>query len=165
MKLIITFAAVLAVAAAQFPGFGPLNIPRYVRPTIPPPPPPRPSPASISVSRVSNSDQNANIIRYENEIYPDGRYNYAYETDNGIAAQEEGVPRDFGGNPPVRPDVAQGSFAWTSPEGVPIAISYIADENGYQPSGDAIPTPHPIPEAILKALDYISRNPPQQKKK
>lgn len=57
----------------------------------------------------------------------------SYETDNGIAAQEQGTPKNFGGNPPVIPDVAQGSYSWTSPEGQVISISYIADENGYQP--------------------------------
>lgn len=31
------------------------------------------------------------------------------------------------------PVVSQGSFSWTSPEGVPVAITYVADENGYQP--------------------------------
>lgn len=56
-----------------------------------------------------------------------------FETNNGISAQAQGTPRDFGGNPPVVPVVSQGSFAWTSPEGQPIVITYIADENGYQP--------------------------------
>lgn len=55
------------------------------------------------------------------------------ETDNGIVAQAEGVPRQFNTNPPVAPVVSQGAFSWTSPEGQPIAITYIADENGYQP--------------------------------
>lgn len=58
---------------------------------------------------------------------------HSFETDNGIAAQAQGTPRDFGGNPPVVPVVSQGAFSWTSPEGVPISITYIADENGYNP--------------------------------
>ncbi|KAJ0179903.1 hypothetical protein K1T71_004494 [Dendrolimus kikuchii] len=119
---------------------------------------------SVAVNRVVSADQTANIIRYDNDIYPDGSYRYAFETDNGIAAQADGVPRQFSGNPPVAPVVSQGSFSWTSPEGQPIVITYIADENGYQPQGDAIPTPPPIPADILKALEYIARNPsPLQK--
>lgn len=61
------------------------------------------------------------------------QFHYSFETDNGIAAQAQGTPRNLGGNPPVVPVVAQGSFSWTSPEGVPVAITYVADENGYQP--------------------------------
>lgn len=57
----------------------------------------------------------------------------SYETNNGIAAQEQGTPRNLGGNPPAIPVVAQGSYAYTSPEGVPVSITYTADENGFRP--------------------------------
>lgn len=29
--------------------------------------------------------------------------------------------------------VAQGSAQWTAPDGTPIQLSYVADENGFQP--------------------------------
>lgn len=51
-------------------------------------------------------------------------------------------------------NVAQGSYSYTSKEGVPVQIQYVADENGFQATGDAIPTPHPIPEAILRSLEF-----------
>ncbi|KAH8302701.1 hypothetical protein KR044_009774, partial [Drosophila immigrans] len=54
---------------------------------------------------------------------------------------------------------ATGSFGWTSPEGQKISLTYIADENGYQPTADHLPTPPPIPEAILKAIEYINTHP------
>lgn len=56
--------------------------------------------------------------------------------------------------------VAQGSFSYTSPEGIPIQITYLADENGFQPQGDHLPTPPPIPPAIQKALAYLATAPP-----
>ncbi|KAG6447917.1 larval cuticle protein LCP-22 [Manduca sexta] len=161
MKFAVAFAAVLAVAAAQFSDFDPSRV-QYVRPS-PSPVPYRVStvaPQLANINRVVDSDRNANILRYDNDVGPDGSYSYAYDTSNGISAQEQGVPRDFGGNPPLRPVVAQGSFAYTSPEGVPIAISYIADENGFQPSGDSIPTPPPIPAHVLRSLEYIRLNAP-----
>lgn len=81
----------------------------------------------------------------------------SFETENGISAQEEGSLKQ------VAPDqagiAAQGSFQFTSPEGVPVSIQYVADENGYQPQGDAIPTAPPVPEAIARALDYIRSHP------
>lgn len=50
-----------------------------------------------------------------------------------------------------------------SPEGNLISLTYTADdENGFQPQGDHLPTPPPIPPAIQKALDYILSLPPQK---
>ena len=144
MKFALVFAAILAVSAAQFDQYG-----RYK-------PAPAPKPAAVA-SRVVSNDKDAKILRYDNEVNPDGSYSYNVEIDNGIAAAVQGTPKDFGGNPPVAPVVAQGSFSWTSPEGQPIVISFVADENGYQPSGDALPKPPAIPEAILKSLEYLSK--------
>nr|CAI5864349.1 unnamed protein product [Callosobruchus analis] len=62
-----------------------------------------------------------------------------YETENGIAAQEQGRPRQIG---PEAPIVAQGSFSYTAADGTPIQLSYVADENGFQPQGAHLPTPH-----------------------
>lgn len=55
--------------------------------------------------------------------------------------------------------MAQGQFHYTSPEGQVIQLSYIADENGFQPQGDHLPTPPPIPPAIQRALDYLATLP------
>lgn len=48
---------------------------------------------------------------------------------------------------------ARGSFQYTGPDNVLYAVSYTADENGFVPQGDHLPTPPPIPDAILKSLD------------
>lgn len=53
----------------------------------------------------------------------------SYETGNGIAAQEQGYLKNAG-NKDAEAQVAQGSFVYTSPEGVPISLTYTADENG-----------------------------------
>lgn len=63
------------------------------------------------------------------------------------------------GQPEQEAQVAQGQFAYTSPEGQRIQLTYIADENGFQPTGDHLPTPPPIPEAIQRALEYIAAHP------
>ncbi|XP_022920142.1 endocuticle structural glycoprotein SgAbd-8-like [Onthophagus taurus] len=94
---------------------------------------------------------NYRILRQRQEIDPYGSYNWSYETENGIKAAEQGslYPSN---NPDSKEALkAEGSFSYTSPEGVPVQITYVADENGFQPQGDGIPK---IPEYIVRSLEY-----------
>ncbi|XP_038210330.1 endocuticle structural glycoprotein SgAbd-2-like [Zerene cesonia] len=100
------------------------------------------------------------ILRQNQEINPDGSYQWSYETGNGIAAQEQGYLKNAGIKD-AEAQVAQGSFSYTSPEGIPIALTYVADENGFRAEGAHLPTPPPIPAAIARALQYIQSQPQQ----
>lgn len=53
----------------------------------------------------------------------------------------------------------QGSFQYVAPDGTPISLTYVANEGGFQPQGDHLPTPPPIPDAIRRALEYIASQP------
>lgn len=86
------------------------------------------------------------------------RFLYRYETGNEIAAEEKGYVKNLG-NPEQETQVAEGSYSYTAPDGTRITVTYVADENGFVPVGDHLPTPPPIPEAILKALAYIEAHP------
>ncbi|EDV36219.1 uncharacterized protein Dana_GF12852 [Drosophila ananassae] len=112
----------------------------------------------ISVVQARPQGDQIPIIRQEQEVNFDGSYKYSYETGNGINAEEEGYLKNPGTDNAGQ--VAQGSFMYTSPEGIPIRITYLADENGFQPQGDHLPTPPPIPPAIQKALAYLATAPP-----
>jgi hypothetical protein len=81
----------------------------------------------------------------------------SYETENGIAAQEEGSIKNRGQQDEAA--VVQGAFSYTSPEGYPIKVTYIADENGFKADGAHLPTAPPIPEAILRSLEYNRAHP------
>lgn len=89
------------------------------------------------------------VFRYDNNPnLGDGSYSYAYETGNGISAQERGVHKPGPG--PEGAQQADGSFSYTAPDGQRISLQYTADENGFRPVGAHLPTPPPIPEAILR---------------
>ncbi|CAG9786059.1 unnamed protein product [Diatraea saccharalis] len=97
------------------------------------------------------------ILRYENVNNGDGTYRYSYETGNGISAHESGSPRAPG---PEGPAVtAEGGFSYRAPDGQQVSLTYTADENGFHPTGSHIPTRPPIPEAILRSLQYNRQNP------
>lgn len=71
-------------------------------------------------------DAQAQILRNDQEVNPES-YRYAYETSNGIRSEASGQVRQIGRDAAV---VSQGQYSYTSPEGEPVSISYIADENG-----------------------------------
>lgn len=87
------------------------------------------------------------ILKYSNDVASDGSYKYEYNTGNGIYAQEQGI----GGQRAI------GSNSYYSPEGRLISTSYVADETGYHPVGDHLPTPPPVPAAIRKH-SHITRS-------
>uniref|UniRef100_A0A182IL85 Uncharacterized protein n=1 Tax=Anopheles atroparvus TaxID=41427 RepID=A0A182IL85_ANOAO len=107
------------------------------------------------------ADQDAVVLRQDAEVNPDGTYQYAYETSNGILAEEQGTLKNVGDE---QAQVAQGQFSYTDPDGNRVSLQYIADENGFQPQGDHLPTPPPIPEAIERALRLLANLSRNQKK-
>ncbi|KPJ04113.1 Pupal cuticle protein 36 [Papilio xuthus] len=96
-----------------------------------------------------SADAGAQILRLNNEINGDN-FAYDFETSNGIRAEASGVATNG-----VQ---SQGSFAYKGDDGQDYSITYTADENGFQPQGAHLPTPPPIPEAILKSLEQNARD-------
>ncbi|CAK1596353.1 unnamed protein product [Parnassius mnemosyne] len=96
-------------------------------------------------------------FHYENVNNGDGTYQFSYDTPNGISARESGAPRAQG---PEGPAVtAEGAFSFQTPDGQQISLTYTADENGFHPVGSHLPTPPPIPEAILRSIEFNRQHP------
>ncbi|XP_037077856.1 larval cuticle protein LCP-22-like [Pollicipes pollicipes] len=68
-------------------------------------------------------------------------------TENGISRNENGSPKDGYGKSeygqPTGGYVQQGGWSYSDDYGNPIQVTFVADENGYQPSSDILPTPVP----------------------
>lgn len=96
------------------------------------------------------------VVRSEQEVNPDS-FKINLELDNGQVQQQEGHLQGQGEEQAI---VQQGSFSWNAPDGTPISIQYTADENGYHPVGDHLPTPPPVPEVIARAIEYIRTHAP-----
>lgn len=128
---------VLAVSSAAFSNF---NSRAY-----------KVTPVTYQHPQVSSSGD-VPVLRQTSDIQADGHYSYQYELGNGVSASESGV----GGQS------VQGNYQYVSPEGEPIAITYTADENGYQAHGSHVPE---IPSYILKSLEYIRTHAPYDETK
>ncbi|XP_055608417.1 endocuticle structural glycoprotein SgAbd-8-like [Uranotaenia lowii] len=100
---------------------------------------------TVAAPASNPDDANATILTQENVQEPDGTYAWKFSSSNGIQAEESGK----GG------ESVQGSASWVGDDGVPIVLTYTADENGFHPQGAHLPTPPPIPDYILRALKYI----------
>ncbi|XP_050082882.1 endocuticle structural glycoprotein ABD-4-like [Anopheles aquasalis] len=116
---------------------------------------------TLSLAAPQRSDAEAEILKQDNNIDPDGQYEYSYETANGIRGQETGTLKRASSPDTSDVIVAVGSISYTAPDGTVVDLSYTADdENGFQPSGAHLPTPPPIPPQIQKALEYLASLPP-----
>ncbi|XP_045621208.1 cuticle protein AM1159 [Procambarus clarkii] len=86
------------------------------------------------------------ILRDDRQDSGDGNFNYAFEADNGILTEASGSPGAQGQSN------IQGVYRLTFPEGGTAEVRYVADENGFQPQSDLIPTPHPLPAHVHDLL-------------
>lgn len=116
--------------------------------------------ANYAVAAPQGGDKDATIISQSQEgPNPDGSYKWSYDTSNGIKANEEGHIEKAGDEEIMK---AEGAFSYTGDDGVNYAITYTADENGFVPQGAHLPTPPPVPEAILRALEWNAAHPEEE---
>ncbi|KAJ8729986.1 hypothetical protein PYW07_017024 [Mythimna separata] len=151
LKIVSTLALLSAVSAGHLghfqPGYSAFGTNAYSS-----------ARASASASAYTSSyGAHIPIVGYENANNGDGNYRYSYETGNGISAHESGSPRASG--PEGAAVTADGGFSYRAPDGQQVSLTYTADENGFHPVGSHIPTPPPIPEAILRSLQLNRQQP------
>ncbi|KAK4882714.1 hypothetical protein RN001_006033 [Aquatica leii] len=107
-------------------------------------------PQAVYQEKYYPAQHQYNILRYENLNDGYGSYSYGYDTENHINVQESGQLKNIGTEHEA--NSVQGSYSYKGPDGKDYTVEYIADENGFQARGAHLPTPPPIPEAILKSL-------------
>lgn len=107
-----------------------------------------------AATRYGTDERTAEVLRQTADVHPEG-YAFNYETSNGLTAQEQGQLQG-------EAVVVRGSFKYPSPDGTPIEVTYVADENGFQPQGAHLPTAPPTPEHVLRALEYIRTHAPKE---
>lgn len=95
----------------------------------------RAQPISVPVvQRYLSTSGSARILRQDQDQDENG-YHYLYQTENGINAEEYGKA-DQGVNGGTK---AQGFYEYTGDDGLKYRVDYVADENGFQPSGAHLP--------------------------
>lgn len=62
---------------------------------------------------------------------------YSYETSDGVSRSESAVLKNQGTENEALS--VRGTVSWTADDGQIYTLNYVADENGFQPSGAHLP--------------------------
>lgn len=100
---------------------------------------------NYQVRQQNRAEGNARILRHQFDKADHG-YQYVYETENGIRAEESGQAQGNGHS-------VQGAYSYTGDDGQVYTVTYTADETGFHAQGAHLPTPPPVPEAIVRSLE------------
>jgi len=60
----------------------------------------------------------------------DGSYSFSYESADGTKRDESGTQKKIGEDYGA---TKQGSVSWKTPDGKTVTITFVSDENGFQP--------------------------------
>ncbi|XP_068206651.1 cuticle protein AM1274-like [Palaemon carinicauda] len=158
--IIISTLVALSIAAPQY-GYAPPSTT-----TTPPPPtlPPATTPSHLygvpdagqrGAGAQTEAPPPVAILRDERDHKEDGTFTYEFEGDNGIIVSESGSPTG-----PEGAVVHTGNYKYTAPDGTEVEVTYVADENGFQPQSDLLPVapefPHPIPQFVLDQIAFAA---------
>ncbi|XP_015595897.1 larval cuticle protein LCP-17 [Cephus cinctus] len=100
------------------------------------------------------------ILSQEQDISPDGSFSTKWVSGNGISVQEQGALKNPGTKDEAQ--VIKGAASWTDPNGVPVQLSWNADENGAVFQGSHIPVAPEIPVLIQRALAWNAAHPSKE---
>ncbi|XP_037718062.1 larval cuticle protein 65Ag1-like [Drosophila subpulchrella] len=90
--------------------------------------------ALFAVALAAPADED--ILRYESIVEPES-FAFKWETSGGATAEAEGVVKNPGSDHEAL--AVKGSYSYEGPDGVTYTVTYIADENGFQPQGEHLP--------------------------
>ncbi|KAK7077587.1 hypothetical protein SK128_025068 [Halocaridina rubra] len=80
-----------------------------------------------------------------------GNFNYAFAADNGLEMEVSGSPNSVGAV------VMRGFYLVPLADGGFSRIEFVADENGFQPIGEILPTPHPLPAHAQEQIRFAEQ--------
>uniref|UniRef100_A0A2A4ITS3 Cuticle protein n=1 Tax=Heliothis virescens TaxID=7102 RepID=A0A2A4ITS3_HELVI len=95
------------------------------------------------------NQQDVQILRYDVNNAGLDSYSFAWELSDGSKHEEQGQLKNQGTENEAI--AVQGQYAWVGPDGVTYTVTYLADENGFQPQIQQGPG-GAIPSAVVASL-------------
>ena len=103
---------------------------------------------AVAAAAPQDSRPIAIVKQSQNHDTEKQEYSFSFEAENGISVSESGVQKQIGEESGT---VSQGQFSYPE-DSVRYTITWVADENGFQATGDHLPTPPPTPAHVVKLL-------------
>nr|CAH7754163.1 unnamed protein product [Callosobruchus chinensis] len=89
------------------------------------------------IEAANEKSRAAQILHYANDNIGVDTYSYAIDQSDGITKNEDGQVINPGSeNESI---AVRGQYSYVGPDGTVYTVTYIADENGFQPQGAHIP--------------------------
>nr|XP_034829756.1 flexible cuticle protein 12-like [Maniola hyperantus] len=94
--------------------------------------------AAVALPLTPSTDsRNAEILSYESDNIGVNGYKFAFQTSDGKIVSEDAVLKNVGQENEVLE--VRGQYSYPGDDGRIYTIYYVANEKGYQPSGDHLP--------------------------
>ncbi|XP_055846608.1 larval cuticle protein 65Ag1-like [Episyrphus balteatus] len=90
----------------------------------------------LALAAPPQSNAEATVLRQDSNVGAEG-YQFSVETSDGKSHSEEGQLKNIGTENEALS--VRGSFTYLGDDGVTYSVSYVADENGFQPSAAHLP--------------------------
>ncbi|XP_049315302.1 larval cuticle protein 65Ag1-like [Bactrocera dorsalis] len=97
--------------------------------------------ALFALAYAAPAAPEAEIVELRSDVEPE-KYSFALKTSDGTSKDEEGHLVNVGAED--EHIVARGSYSFVADDGQTYTVTYVADENGFQPQGAHLPV---APEA------------------
>ncbi|XP_017476868.1 PREDICTED: flexible cuticle protein 12-like [Rhagoletis zephyria] len=92
---------------------------------------------AIHLAAPLDDSAHARILFYDNDNIGLDGYDFSFETSDGIKRDESAELVDTGTGEKIWR--VEGYYSWTAPDGKQYRVDFVADENGYRPTGAHLP--------------------------
>ncbi|XP_069996627.1 cuticle protein AMP1A-like [Penaeus vannamei] len=107
--------------------------------------------AAVAVAAPQLEERVVELLRDDRVANEDGTFSYTLEADNGIKTAVSG---SIGAEGQIN---QEGSYTFILADGTQAVVTFVANENGFQPQSSILPTPHPLPAHVYELLEIAER--------